>query len=456
MISIPKGLKGKGKFARGIHPAENKSFAESKKIEVLPAPAEINVPILQHVGAPCDPTVAFKDEVVLGQKIADADAFISSPIHASINGIAQRAAVVTLPNGRRIKTIPVKGAGDQIDDSLVFDEIYGGDWPLDGIAQLDPKEISKQVREAGIVGQGGAAFPTFVKLLRNDEKPVDYIVVNGCECEPYLTADHRLMLEAAEAIICGVCIAQHATGAKEAVIAIEGNKLDAIEVMKKAAAGTNVQIAVVKTQYPMGGEKQMVKAVTNRIIPTGGLPLDVGAVVINVGTAAAIARAVLRGKPLTHRVVTVTGAGIKEPKNLLVAIGTSIQELINYCGGLTDDCARVVAGGPMMGFAIPILTIPVTKGTSGITCLTKADIKKADESNCVRCGRCVDVCPLNLVPTKMAIASRAENWELAKSYHIQACMECGCCSYTCPSSLPLVQLIRMGKVEIMKEARIKK
>jgi electron transport complex protein RnfC len=456
MISIPKGLKGKGKFARGIHPAENKSFAETKKIEVLPTPAEVNIPILQHVGAPCVPTAVFKDEVTVGQSIAAAEAFICAPIHASINGIAQRAAVVTLPNGRRVKTIPIKAEGDQLEGPALFEDIYGGDWPTDKIAALDPKEISDQVRAAGIVGQGGAAFPTFVKLLQNAEKPVDYLVVNGCECEPYLTADHRLMLEAANAIICGVALAQHASGAKEAIIAIEGNKLDAIEVMQKAAEGTRVQIAIVKTQYPMGGEKQMVRAVTDRQIPTGGLPLDVGVVVINVGTAAAIARAVLRGKPLTHRVVTVTGAGIKEPKNILAPIGASIQELVDFCGGLTEDCARVVAGGPMMGFAIPELCIPVTKGTSGITCLTEADIKKANESNCVRCGRCVDVCPLNLVPTKMALASRAENWDLAKKYHIQACMECGCCSYTCPASLPLVQLIRMGKVEIMKEARQKK
>lgn len=455
MISIPQGLKGKGKFARGIHPADNKSFAESKKIETLPAPKEINIPILQHVGAPCDPLVEFKDEVVVGQTIASTEAFISAPIHSSINGIVQRLAVVTLPNGRHIKTIPVQSAGEQPNNATLFDEIYGGEWPMDAIADLDPKEICNKVREAGIVGQGGAAFPTFVKLLRNAEKPVNYLVVNGCECEPYLTADHRLMLEAANAIICGVAIAQHAAGATEAIIAIEGNKMDAIDVMKKAANGTSVKIAIVKTQYPMGGEKQMVKAVTGEQIPTGGLPLDVGVVVINVGTAAAIARAILRGQPLTHRVVTVTGAGIREPKNILAPIGVNIQELIDFCGGLTEDCARVIAGGPMMGFAIPELSIPVTKGTSGITCLTKADIKKADESNCVRCGRCVDVCPLNLVPTKMALAARAENWDLAKSYHIQACMECGCCAYTCPSSLPLVQLIRMGKVEIMKTARQK-
>ncbi|MFC1467363.1 electron transport complex subunit RsxC [Verrucomicrobiota bacterium] len=456
MISIPQGLKGKGKFARGIHPAENKAFAETKQIEVLPAPAQVNIPILQHVGAPCDPIANFKDEVAVGQKIASTEAFISAPIHSSVNGVAQRPAVVTLPNGRHVKTIPIKADGEQPEGQALFDDIYGGEWPTDKITDLDPKKISDKVREAGIVGQGGAAFPTFVKLLRNEERPVKYIVVNGCECEPYLTADHRLMLEAAEAIICGVELARHAAGAQEAVIAIEGNKMDVVKVLEKAAEGTGIKIAVVKTQYPMGGEKQMVKAVTGAQIPTGGLPLDVGVVVINVGTAAAIARAVLRNKPLTHRVVTVTGAGITEPKNILAPVGVSIQELIDFCGGLTDDCARVVAGGPMMGFAIPALNIPVTKGTSGITCLTKADINKAAETNCVRCGRCVDICPVNLVPTKIALASRAESWDMAKSYHIQACIECGCCAYTCPASIPLVQLIRMGKVEIMKEARQKK
>ena len=233
MISIPEGLKGKGKFQRGIHPPENKSFSEKKPIEVLPSPAEVNVPILQHVGAPCEPCCACKDAVKSGQKIAEANAFISAPIHSPINGIAQRAGVVTLPNGRRIKTIPIKADDEQIEESALFEEILGGTWDLSAIDSFNSEEIAEKVREAGIVGQGGAAFPTAVKLMKNAQKTVNFLVVNGCECEPYLTADHRLMLEAADAIICGVALAQKATDAKTAVIAVESNKLDAVEVLKK-------------------------------------------------------------------------------------------------------------------------------------------------------------------------------------------------------------------------------
>jgi len=284
-----------------------------------------------------------------------------------------------------------------------------------------------------------------VKLMQNKEKPVDTLLVNGCECEPFLTADQRLMEEAPAPIITGALVAARACGAARIVVAIEDNKPRAIELMRKAAEGTPLKVAVVKTRYPMGGEKQTVKAVLDRKVPTGGLPLDVGVVVVNVATAAAIARAVLRGKPVTHRVVTVTGAGIAQPRNILAPIGASYQDLIDFCGGLNEHAARVVSGGPMMGFAVGDLSAPITKGTSGIVVLTKADIARSRETTCVRCGRCVDVCPLNLVPSKMAMAARNADWDLAKKYQIQACMECGCCAYTCPASIPLVQLVRVGK-----------
>lgn len=453
MISIPKEMKGTGNFARGIHPPDNKTFAGSAAIEVLPPPAALELPLLQHVGAACEITVKIKEELTFGQQIAASDAFISAPVHCPVNGIAGREAVITLANGRHVHTLPVTPQGDQLEGDALFKEIYGGEWPLDAAENLDPQSITDKVRAAGIVGQGGAAFPTFVKLLRNENKPVDTILLNGCECEPFLTADHRLMLEAPRPIIAGALLAARAAGAQNIVIAVEGNKPDAIQTLKKAAEGTDVKIAVVKTKYPMGGEKQMVRAVTGKKIPTGGLPLDAGIVVINVGTAAAIARAALRDKPLTHRVVTVTGGGIRTPKNILAPVGAPLQDLVDFCGGLNDDAARIVAGGPMMGFAINDLRTPVTKGTSGITILTEADVKKAKETSCVRCGRCVDVCPLNLVPTKMALAARARNFELAQRWQIQACMECGCCAYACPASIPLVQLIRMGKAEIIKQQK---
>ncbi|MCK4602902.1 MAG: electron transport complex subunit RsxC, partial [Phycisphaerae bacterium] len=314
-----------------------------------------------------------------------------------------------------------------------------------------PEQIVEAVRSAGVVGMGGAAFPTHVKLMRHAETPIDTLLLNGCECEPYLTADYRLMIEVPQPIVTGALLAGRACGAGRIVIAIEDNKPAAAETLREAAEDAGVQVVVVKTKYPMGGERQVVPAALNREVPTGGLPLDVGVVVLNVGTAAAVAVAVLRGKPLTHRVVTVSGVGVREPKNLLVPIGISYGELIDYCGGLTRDAARVVAGGPMMGFALGDLKTPITKGTSGLTVLTGEDVRRAEETACLRCGRCVDVCPLGLVPTKMALAAKHEDWELARRYYLSACCECGCCEYACPANIPLVQLMRMGKAQMPKE-----
>jgi electron transport complex protein RnfC len=259
------------------------------------------------------------------------------------------------------------------------------------------------------------------------------------------------MLEFPEAVICGGLLAARANGATRIVAVIEDNKPQAIEALRKAAANTGIEVAVVHTKYPQGGEKQAIYAITGRAVPTGGLPLDVGVVVVNVGTAAAIARAVVRGKALTHRIVTVTGPGIARPANVLAPIGVSYRELIDFSGGLKPDAARVIAGGPMMGFALGDLDTPVTKGTSGITVLTDRDVAKAEETNCLRCGRCVDVCPLNLVPSKLAVAARSSDWDLARKYYMTACMECGCCAFTCPAGIPLVQLIRMGKTKLPKQ-----
>ncbi|OQW96134.1 MAG: electron transport complex subunit RsxC, partial [Verrucomicrobia bacterium A1] len=397
------------------------------------------------------PVVQVKQEVAMGDKIGDAKGFISAPVHTSIAGTVMMPSVTTLPNGRHVKTIPIKAGPNQLSGDALKQEIFGGDWPTTGLEQHDPKKIAEAVREAGLVGQGGAAFPTHVKLVLNEKRPVDTLLVNGCECEPYLTSDYRLMVEFPAPVVTGALLAARACGAKQILIAIEDNKPAAADAMRKAAEGTPVKIAVVHTKYPMGGERQVIPAVLKREVPTGGLPLDVGVVVINVGTAAAIARAVLRGKALTHRVVSVTGRGIKTPKNLLVPIGITYGELIDFCGGLTPDAARVVVGGPMMGFSIAHVNIPVTKGTSGIVVLTQNDVKRAEETPCVRCGRCVDVCPLHLVPTKMALASKFEDWDLAKSYHLMACCECGCCAYVCPANIPLVQLMRKGKAQLPRE-----
>ena len=443
-----KGLPGTGDFARGIHPPDRKEFSMAAAIEVIPTPAQVAIPLLQHAGAPCEPTVKVKQEVKMGEKIGEPGGFISAPVHSSINGTVAMLTVTNLPNGRHVKVVPVKAAGEQLSGDALKDDVLGGNWPTSGLERFASDQIANTVRDAGIVGLGGAAFPTSVKLMRNEKRPVDTLLVNGCECEPYLTSDYRLMLEFPGPVITGALLAAQAAGAKQVVVAIEDNKPDAAAAMRKAAEGTAVKIAVVHTRYPMGGERQVIPAVLKREVPTGGLPLDVGVVVVNVGTAAAIARAVVRGKPLTHRVVTVTGAGIKTPKNILAPIGISIGELIAFSGGLTADAARIIAGGPMMGFAVTDLNTPVTKGTSGITVMTHDDVQRADETTCVRCGRCVDVCPLHLVPTKTAMASKYEDWDMAKKYHLLACCECGCCAYVCPAGIPLVQLMRVGKAQI--------
>ncbi len=441
-------------FAHGVHPPEHKELAAGAAIEVLPTPKELRIPVLQHLGAPCEVIGKPRTPVAMGDTIAETKAFVSAPVHASAAGKTAKESVATLPNGRHVAVIPIKVDDEQpLEGQALFDDVFGGDWPTDGLDKYSPQEISDAARKGGLVGLGGAAFPTSIKLLRNDEKPIKTLLINGCECEPYLTADYRLMLEAPKPLVVGALLAKIATGAEEVIICIEDNKPDAVKVVSEAAAGTSAKVAMLKTKYPQGSEKQLIEAITGKEVPVGGLPLDVGVVVINVGTAAALARAVLRGKPLTHRIVTVTGSGIREPKNLLAPIGASYRDLIDFCGGLTQDAVRVLSGGPMMGFALSDLDVPVTKGTSGITVLTFADIRKAEETACVRCGRCVDVCPMRLVPTKIALASRASRTDIAQNYHITACMECGCCAYTCPASIPLVQLIRLGKVMIQNEKK---
>ncbi len=444
-------LPGSGVFARGIHPADSKSLTEDCPIEVLPLPEQVTLALLQHTGAACASLVKNKQEVAAGEMLGRSEAFVSAPVHSPVDGVVGMETVTTLPNGRHVKAIPIKTGEQKLTGEALYEDVVGGDWPKGGLDKYTPQQILQAVREGGLVGMGGAAFPTHVKLTPNPDKPIDTILVNGCECEPYLTADYRLMVEAPWPIITGALLAAQACAAKQIVIAVEDNKPAAIAKLREAAAGTIIQVAILKTKYPMGGERQTIPATLNREVPTGGLPLDVGVVVINVGTAAAIARAVLRGKPLTHRVVTVSGHGIARPKNLLVPIGASYGELIDACGGLTPDAARIVAGGPMMGFTLGERDVPVTKGTSGVVVLTDKEIRRADETPCVRCGRCVDVCPLGLVPTKIAMAAKHNDWDLARKYSLTACCECGCCAYICPASISLVQLIRLGKAQMPKK-----
>lgn len=443
--------RGKGSFPRGIHPEEAKHFSAAAAIEVLPSPARVEVPLLQHLGVPAAAAVKPRDPVTWGAVLGTASAFVSAPVHSPLAGKVAKLGVTTLPNGRHVPTVVVAAEGEQVAGQALWEALFGGTWELSGLDARAQEDIVAAVRAAGLVGQGGAAFPTHVKLTPNPAKPVDTLLVNGCECEPFLTADDRLMREAPAPIVAGALLAARAAGARQVVIGVEDNKPQAIAAVRAIAAGVGVVVQPVKTKYPQGGERQLVLSALGRIVPTGGLPLDVGVVVINVGTAAAIAAAVLRGRPLTHRVVTVTGPGVVRPANVLVPIGTSYKDLLDFCGGLRPEAARVLAGGPMMGMAVGDLATPVTKGTSGITVLTAREVLKPQETACVRCGKCGEVCPLNLVPTRLALASRRRDWELARRYHIQACIECGCCAYACPASIPLTQLIRMGKAMLPKE-----
>lgn len=454
------GLKS---FARGIHPPHRK-YTEAEPIQPYVPTKDVLLPMAQHIGAACTPIVKPKQEVKVGEKIADTDAFVSAPIHSSINGTVGAGTICLLPAGRRVPAIPIKPAAEPLPADFLQDFL---DRNWDGVdpTKYDPEEICKAIREAGIVGQGGATFPTFIKLKKNPQRPVDTMLLNGAECEPYLTADHRLMLECPEAIIVGLQLAMHSAGAQRALICIESNKPDAIEMMRKVAKGRpNLEVVVCASKYPMGGERQLIPAVLGRTVPSApkGLPLDVGVVVVNVATAHTIARAVVRGKPFTHRVVSVTGKGVNKPGNYLVPVGTMLADLVNdACGGVTSDALKVLAGGPMMGPTVPHLNVPVVKGTGGFTIMRADEVPQRKETPCIRCGRCIDNCPLYLSPTKIAHAIKFHDLETANQYDMNACCECGCCSYVCPASIPLPQYIRSGKnqwriAQAKKQAEAKK
>ncbi len=448
-----KGYDGTGTFSHGIHPPDYKDLSKDAAIRVMATPKRVVLSLHQNIGAPCASVVKSRQSVAWGEVIGKGSTFVSARLHASVPGVVQRPMRMTLANGRHMDTLPIKTEGDIPADQALWDEIFGGVWPTTGLDTYDPADISQAISDGGLVGMGGAAFPTHVKISPSDKKPVHTLIVNGCECEPYLTSDYRLMMEAPAPIVTGAMLAARSLGAERIVIGVEDNKLPAVESLRKAADGTGVQVAVVKTKYPQGSEKHLVQAVLKRQVPLGGLPSDVGAAISNVGTMAAVARAVIHGKPLTHRVISVTGGGIVKPANVLAPIGISFGELIDFCGGLTPDAARLVAGGPMMGFAFTNLDTPVTKGTSGLTVMSADEVKAGEETTCVRCGKCVDACPMHLVPTKIAMAARNEDIELSRRYHIMACFECGSCAYTCPAHIPLVQLIRAGKTRVTAAER---
>ena len=440
--------KGRFSFPGGTHPPQSKELTCESKIQQAPAVKQVAIMLSQHIGAACRPLVRKGNAVQAGQKIGDSDAFVSAPVHSPINGKVKEIALRSHPVLGRSPAIiidayahyPTKRPSFKLKDD--FDE-----------NDYSAEQICDAVRQAGIVGMGGAGFPTRVKIEPNPRLPKEIMIINGCECCPYITSDYRIMLEWTNQIIAGIKLAGKASGCSEVFIGIEDNKPQAIETMNAAlktyANGDNIKVVPVKTKYPQGGERQLIKAILTKDVPTGGIPPMIGVLVLNVATVAAIAEAVACNWPLTHRVVTVTGEAIAKPGNFYVPVGTQVSELIEFCGGLNKEVVKVILGGPMMGIAIADLTTPITKTTGAITVLTKEQIGSAKfagrQTPCIRCGRCLEVCPEHLNPTKIAHAVKNNFFDVAESYYISACMECGCCAYVCPANIELTGYIKTGK-----------
>lgn len=424
-------------FSGGIHPPQSKNLTDEKPVETLPLPEKVIIPLRQHTGAVTTPAVSVGDSVKTGGKIGESDAFISAPVHASISGKVTAISMHPHPVTGRETAVVIEREGDE------WVEFRGHS----SYETLTPEQIREIIRSAGIVGLGGACFPTVVKI--SPPKEIDTFILNGAECEPYLTSDYRLMVENAEEIVTGMKILMRAIGVNRGYIAIEDNKREAIRKMGEASISEPaIEVVALRTKYPQGSEKQLIKAILNREVPSGGLPLDVGVVVNNVATAKAVRDAVLSGKPLIERVVTVTGPNIVEPKNIIARIGTPFSDLIDFCGGTVETIAKLVAGGPLMGIAQYSLQTPVIKGTSGIIVFSSKDVPDLRPAECIRCGFCVDVCPMGLLPSELATYVEKERWEECKNSVLADCMECGSCAYVCPAKRLIVQLIKYGKAKV--------
>ncbi|MEN8119013.1 MAG: electron transport complex subunit RsxC [Bacteroidota bacterium] len=434
----------------GVHPPENK-FSAVQAIEQMALPKMVTIPISQHIGAPSTPVVTKNDLVKTGQVIAKSSGFVSANIHSSVSGKVIKVDSMMDSSGYKKQSIIIQVDGDEWEESIDRDPGLLKEF------NLSSEEIIKKVGESGIVGLGGATFPSQVKLSVPKGMTAEILIINGVECEPYLTADHRLMLEKGDELMVGTKILMKALNVKKAIIGIENNKEDAIKHLSYLAKNyEGIEIQALKVQYPQGGEKQLIKAVINREVPSGGLPIAVGAVVHNVGTAYAVYEAIQKNKPLFERVVTVTGKSVKKPSNYMTRVGTSISELIEAAGGLPEDTGKVISGGPMMGKALNTIEVPMTKGTSGVLIIPEGESRRGIIQDCIRCAKCVSVCPMGLEPYLLMTVTEQQNYERAETEQAMDCIECGSCSYTCPSNRPLLDYIRLGKAEVGKIIRSRK
>jgi electron transport complex protein RnfC len=443
-------------FPGGIHPRYEKEATAGRPVRTLEPPEQVTIPLSQHIGAPAEACVGKGDEVLAGQVVGESKGFISCPVHATVSGKVKAVEARPHPSGRELPAVVIESDGE---DRWVDLEPLHGD-----LLEASEETIKERVQRAGIVGLGGATFPSHVKLSPPRDKPIDTVILNGAECEPYLTADHRLMLESAEDVARGLALVVKTVGAGRGIIGVEANKADTVEPLRRELSslsdriGTPLELVVLRVVYPQGAEKQLIDALLGREVPSGGLPMDVGALVHNVGTAVAMIQAVEAGRPLTDRIVTVTGDAVRQPDNLRVRLGTPVSTVIAAAGGYTEEGpAKLVIGGPMMGFAQYTDDVPVIKGTSGILVLGRDHVRKVEAEPCVRCAECVRHCPMKLSPTEIALYAERDMMDEAERLGALDCIECGCCAWGCPASIPLVQLIRHAKAEIMaRRAREKK
>ncbi len=428
-------------FRGGIHPPYRKKRTAEVSVKVAPEPELVTIPMSQHIGAPAKPLVKKKDYVYFGQKVGEANGFVSVPAHASVSGTVVAVEPRPHANGDNVMSVVIESDGqNQVDPAIK---------PFGNHQNFEPKEVISIIQDAGIVGLGGAMFPTHVKLSIPPDKKVDCIVLNGAECEPYVTADHHLMMARPKRVLQGLRIAMYATGVTKGYIGVEDNKPEAIEKLREALTPEDdIEIVPLETKYPQGGEKQLINAVTGREVPSGGLPADAGVVVLNVATASQIAVTFETGMPLYSRLLTCTGDAIKEARTFEVKIGTPLQNVIDLCGGFESDPYKVIMGGPMMGIALFGTDVPAIKGTSCILCLTKKSAYIPEPQNCIRCGKCTEVCPIHLQPLYLSAYAQKSQWANCEELHALDCIECGSCSFICPAKRTLVSSIRVAKREI--------